>query len=553
MIERACEELEVLRDAGAGSAAVEEECSGGTPPPGFRPGLKPQRVIAISGAKGGVGKSLFSANLALYLATIGRQVIVVDADSTGSSLHTFLGVSSPRPIATYQPPAHTFPRYREPPRPALDRFSADPDQTGAWRLRDTPIPGLKLLHAGLDEPTSKTARLSMRDGLYRNLRQLEAEYLVVDLGAGFRRSMLDCWLQADLALFVTLPEPTAIENTYRFMRYAFMRHAQRVVKEPRLRSRLMTLVRDIGKAPPALDVLRHLEKQGGALADIVRDAMATFRFRMVLNQTRLRADLELGDRMRSAARRRLALHLDYLGYIDYDDTVWSCVRASRPLLVESPGTRASKSIEKIARRALSIEAGTERREASSAAPPESHHDLVEVARGANDEEIRRAYKRAREVYSLDSLCCYGLFDDAGITALRTRLDEAYDVLLDPARRRPYELSVFPSEPSPEIETVPEEPRTSMPPPAITPDTEFTGPLLRAVRESQRIDLKDVSKRTKVSVSHLLAIEEDAFDQLPASVYVRGFIIEFAKYLLLDPEQVSRTYVRKYRRYFEERN
>ncbi|MEM6962399.1 MAG: P-loop NTPase, partial [Myxococcota bacterium] len=175
MIERACEELEVLRDAGAGSAAVEEECSGGTPPPGFRPGLKPQRVIAISGAKGGVGKSLFSANLALYLATIGRQVIVVDADSTGSSLHTFLGVSSPRPIATYQPPAHTFPRYREPARPALDRFSAGPDQTGAWRLRDTPIPGLKLLHAGLDEPTSKTARLSMRDGLYRNLRQLEAE------------------------------------------------------------------------------------------------------------------------------------------------------------------------------------------------------------------------------------------------------------------------------------------------------------------------------------------------------------------------------------------
>ena len=34
--------------------------------------------------------------------------------------------------------------------------------------------------------------------------------------------------------------------------------------------------------------------------------------------------------------------------------------------------------------------------------------------GATDEEIRRAYKRAKEVYDHDALCCYGLFDGAGL-------------------------------------------------------------------------------------------------------------------------------------------
>nr|MBP7682643.1 ParA family protein [Deltaproteobacteria bacterium] len=48
---------------------------------------RPLRLIAVSGSKGGVGKSLLAANLGLYLATIGRRVVVVDADPCGATLH----------------------------------------------------------------------------------------------------------------------------------------------------------------------------------------------------------------------------------------------------------------------------------------------------------------------------------------------------------------------------------------------------------------------------------------------------------------------------------
>ena len=37
--------------------------------------------------------------------------------------------------------------------------------------------------------------------------------------------------------------------------------------------------------------------------------------------------------------------VEYLGHVEYDDTVWSCVRARRLLLIESPGTKASKNVE----------------------------------------------------------------------------------------------------------------------------------------------------------------------------------------------------------------
>ena len=148
----------------------------------------------------------------------------------------------------------------------------------------------------------------------------------------------------------------------------------------------------------------------------------------------------------------------------------------------------------------------------------------------------------------ESVATFGLFDEEGIETARARIDEAYDVLLDPARRRPYEMSVFPDPPetSPEAEQEQVPPGELPPAPSITPDTEFGGALLRAVRESQGISLQQISERTKVGINYLRCIEDDEFGELPAAVYVRGFVTEFAKCLMLDPEQVSQSYLRRYR-------
>lgn len=503
------------------------------PPPGFRP--RPvRRVVVVSGAKGGVGKTILASNLAIYLATIGRRVVLVDADAEGGSLHTCLGVQRPGAGA----------------RPAL---LERPDGDESSQIIETPVPGLRLMHGGVDEPVRGATRRTTLARLRRQLERVDAEHFVVDLGAGTRPSLLDFFLGSHVALFVTAPEPAAIDNTYRFMRAAFARHLAAAAPDRETRRRIVERLRGLGNTPAPLDLARRLEAAGDPLADLVRAAMDGFTFRFVVNQTRLRADLELGDAMCSAIRRRFGLEADYLGYIDYDDTVWTCVRMRRPLLVESPGAKSAKSIEKVARRLLAIDSGKGVRAGTRTVPPESHHDLLEVERGATEEEIRRAYKRVKDIYAPDALCCYGLFDDAAMESLRARLDEACDVLLDPARRRPYELSVFPPDPEPvSLPAADEEEEPKPPPPVITPDTEFTGPLLRAVRESQGVDLRDISQRTKVGRAYLEAIEEDDFGSLPAPVYVRGFVTEIAKLLRLDPAQVSRTYVRRLERHLEER-
>lgn len=507
------------------------------------------RVFAVAGAKGGVGKSLFAANLGVYLATIGRRVMVVDADATGANLHGFLGVPHPGGIAPYDPPRPVFLGEEA----DLDEvFESDdevpeedePKDPDPAPLVDVAVPGLTLLHAGLDEPSPGT-RADRRAELQARVRSLEVDDVVLDLGAGTEPSLLDAWIDADLRIFVTLPEPTAVEATYRFVRSAFERRLTRELG-PVQRADLDAVLETMGRAPAPADLARRLEALNHPLLGAVRDGMSRMRMRFVVNQARLRSDLELGEQMVSAARRRLSVGLEYLGYIDYDDTVWNCLRAGRPLLVESPGTKASRNIEKIARNLLALDAGKRRPAPLPNAPEHTHHDLLEVDRGATEEEVRRAYKRAKEIYAPGALASSGLFDAVGQERLRSRLEEAHDVLLDPVRRRPYELSVFPpqSEAPSAIADEPPPLGPAPPPPVITPETEFTGGLLRAVRESQGIRLRDVSRRTKIGMSFLKAIEEDDYANLPATVYIRGFVTEIAKCLSLDPEHVSRTYVRR---------
>src|SRR4030081_1775592 len=66
-----------------------DSSQGIAPPPGVR------RTIAVGGGRGGVGKSVLATNLGVYVAQLGRSVLLIDADPAGAALHTLLGLELP--------------------------------------------------------------------------------------------------------------------------------------------------------------------------------------------------------------------------------------------------------------------------------------------------------------------------------------------------------------------------------------------------------------------------------------------------------------------------
>ena len=69
-----------------------------------------------------------------------------------------------------------------------------------------------------------------------------------------------------------------------------------------------------------------------------------------------------------------------------------------------------------------------------------------------------------------------------------------------------------------------------------------GAWLRREREIREIPLNEIADVTKISIRYLEALEQDRFDVLPAPVFAKGFLREYARYVGLDPDDVINSYL-----------
>ena len=510
------------------------------PPPPKETSTAPtgaRHVIAVGGGRGGVGKSLLSLNMAVYLAQLGRSVLLVDADSAGGTLHTLLGVEIPGVAASEDAGEDSVPSI------------------------ETPVPGLRLLPQTYRAGSTQPERAGKKAHWIADLRKLDVDYVVLDLGAGTAPATLDSFLSADVGVTLTTPEPPSVEAVYRFVRGLFQRTVRRSLVSDRFRLRLLERVQsELGPLPTPAELARALGRYDSNLGQLAAAELARLRPRLVVNETRLRTDIELGPTMNEMARRYLGLELDYVGHVEHDDAAWLSVLRRRPLLIDNTTSKSARNIERVARRllALMVTRDAERvAEPIPLVPPEPNlYDVLGVPRGATDEELRRAYKRQRENYQSGSLPLTSLLTTDALKREQAQVEEAHETLLDNLRRKAYDASLFPDDPVPSprpivVDAALEAEREMLQRELareINAETEFNGRLLAKVRESRGVSLEDIARATKISLSHLRAIEADAFAELPALVYTRGFVQELAKYLKLDTAQVTKTYVRRLREF-----
>ncbi len=531
-----------------GAAAAEGLDEPGEPLPGATQGarrseLAPRvrHVMAIAGSRGGVGCSLLSVNFAVYLAQLGRKVALVDANPAGAFLHALLGVAGGRVL-----------------QPVEDEDKLSPI--------GTQVPGLLLEPQRYLVGFTHPARPGRKPRWARELRKLDVDYVVVDLGAGTATSTLDLFLQADSGVVVAAPDPPSVEGAYRLLRALFHRRLRRALVRDRHNLRVVQRVAaGLPALPSPLSVIQGLASYETRLGELATRELGGLRARLVINGARLRAHGDLGPAMADLARRYLGVTTEYVGSVEQDDAVWLSVSRQRPLLIDSPTTKAARNLERIARRLLALTGAREAEASATPAPPATIeptlYDILTTHPAAGDDELRKASRRQREIFHPDSLPLSSLLTDDQLATERARIEEAHDTLLDPVKRRAYDLSTFPDRrekskaPSPDEDPAVRAERELLREQLadeLTAETRFTGALLRKVREARGIPLDEIARRTKISFGQLEAIEQEQYQSLPPFVYLRGFVQEVAKVLELDPTQVSRTYLRRYAEWRAER-
>jgi len=89
-----------------------------------------------------------------------------------------------------------------------------------------------------------------------------------------------------------------------------------------------------------------------------------------------------------------------------------------------------------------------------------------------------------------------------------------------------------------------EPPLDVPPPqeATIPEV-ITGKDLRQLRESRRMSLQTIADLTRINIKYLQYLEEDQHGKLPHTVFIRSYLLQYAKTLKLDAEQLLSAYLK----------
>jgi flagellar biosynthesis protein FlhG len=291
--------------------------------------LRKKEIWAVGGGKGGIGKSLITGNIGIALARLKKKVLLVDADLGGANLHTTLGLGVPEMT--------------------LSDFLNRRVENIQDVIIKTSIPNLSLVSGAQDFLDAANPSFAQKSRLLRHLETLDADYILLDLGAGTSSNILDFFLFSDHGILVVLPEPTAIENAYRFIKSAFYRRFKKVVANQNIKDLIdaaMDQKNAMGIRTP-FDLIERVKQMEREVGEILELEVMKFKPKLIVNQVRTKNDIQIGFAMKSACQKYFGINVEYLGYVEYDDCVWQSIRSKRPLAIEYPYSRPSRCIERI--------------------------------------------------------------------------------------------------------------------------------------------------------------------------------------------------------------
>ncbi len=162
--------------------------------------------------------------------------------------------------------------------------------------------------------------------------------------------------------------------------------------------------------------------------------------------------------------------------------------------------------------------------------------LLDLSPGAELPEINQALHYRRALYQPAALATYNLLDEDERIRMLDRIDEAYRRITGnepPPNRGPQN--------TPAVKEANTEAPTG---PAPDPRTE-PGAFLSHHRRAKGFNLEQLAAETKIRAILLQQIETEAVDDLPAAVFVRGHVLQYARALgLSDPNELAARYLAK---------
>lgn len=263
-----------------------------------------KQMWAIGGGKGGVGKSLVTLMLGASLTRWGKKVILVDGDLGGSNLNLLTGINYP-------------------PCTLVDFIKGRINNIEEIAL-DTPVENLKVICGADDILGIANPKKTEQVHIFNHLKNLEADVILLDLGAGTSYATLDFFLYAPNRIIILSPQSTAMQNAYGFIKSSLLR---KLTQDFCNDSECMKLINQCisSEEGERIDTVVKLKDAFSPLGEEKSSKLSAsieeLQMGLVVNMVKEHKDINLGRSVINVANEYLTLNPEYLGFIQYDKRV----------------------------------------------------------------------------------------------------------------------------------------------------------------------------------------------------------------------------------------
>ena len=290
------------------------------------------KLWSIGGGKGGVGKSIVTLGLGVCLAELGKKVILIDGDLGGANLHTLLGLRFPEVT--------------------LEDFLL----RRVHRLEDTVIPtkidGISLVSGADDILGAANPTYSQKLRLVQQIEELEADFILLDLGAGTSFNTLDLFNHSPGKIAVLTGMVTSLQNVYGFIKSALFRKLSREFAGDAETASLIYQMGSKdggGNLQSIQDLANHFEAAAPDRFARLNRVLAEFHLYLVVNMVKNDQDLKSVQIIKTVCTDFLSLQPQMLGHLPFDPAVEIAINQMSPQTLFTKRSQAGSALKQMAR------------------------------------------------------------------------------------------------------------------------------------------------------------------------------------------------------------
>lgn len=290
-------------------------------------------LLPVAGGKGGVGKSILSLNLAVTLTRQCKNTILCDLDLGGANLHTLLGLKNNQA--------------------GLGTYITKQETDFSNLLQATGIPSLQFIAGDCHYPGVANMDFLTKQKIIKKIQALNADYIIMDLGAGSAYNIIDFFLTSYDGIIVVTPDLTSILNAYSFLKSAVFRFLYRQFDARSPERQILQnsiLQRMEGKEYSFEQILRVIGSNFPESAAKALEELKKLHPRIIMNMGRGPGDTELGKRLLNLTRNKLNIEAEFIGFVPYDENVSISIARRQPLTILKPDSPMCMALPDIVRR-----------------------------------------------------------------------------------------------------------------------------------------------------------------------------------------------------------